>query len=102
MTLKQKVASVVAECKKIGGLWVREIEEPTFHQKKWGLWVTAETISKNMGSLGGSSTENKGSLEPCIRVTSIMVVPPGSFYPKNFMSGTCKEYTFSFLPVVSR
>ena len=26
-------------------------------KKMWGLWVTAETISKNMGSLGDSSTE---------------------------------------------
>ena len=43
----------------------------------WGLWVTAETISKNMGSLGDSSAENTGSLEPYIRVTSIMGVPPG-------------------------
>ena len=32
------------------------LEEPTFHQKMWGPWVTAETISKNMGSLGDSST----------------------------------------------
>ena len=45
--------------------------------KTWGLWVTAETISKNMGSLGDSSTENRGSLEPYIRVTSIMGVPRG-------------------------
>ena len=50
---------------KIGGLWVRAIEEPTFHQKMWGLQVTAETISKNMGSL-----------EPYIHVTSIMGGPP--------------------------
>ena len=39
-------------------------------------WVTAETISKNMGSLGDSNAENRGSLEPYIRVTSIMGVPP--------------------------
>ena len=52
--------------KKIGGLWVRAIEEPSFHPKMWGLssWVTAETISKNMGPLGDSSTDNRGSLEP--------------------------------------
>ena len=62
---------------KIGGLWVRVLKKPTIHQKTWGLWVTAETISKNMGSLGDSSTENRGSLEPYIRVTSIMGVPPG-------------------------
>ena len=24
------------------------------------------------------------------------------FYPLDFMAGACKEYTFSFLPVVSR
>ena len=34
--------------------------------KMWGLWVTAETISKNMGSLGDSSAENKGTMEPYI------------------------------------
>ena len=28
---------------KIGGLWVKAIQEPTFHQKMWGLWVRAET-----------------------------------------------------------
>ena len=41
---------------------MRAIEEPTFHQK-------------NVGSLGDSSTENRGSLEPYIHVTSIMGVP---------------------------
>ena len=51
-------------------------EEPTFHPKMWGLWVTAETISKNMGSLGDSSAENRRSLEPYIHVTSIIGVPP--------------------------
>ena len=60
-------------CKKKMGVWVRAIKE----QKMWGLWVTAETINKNMGSLGDSSAENRGSLEPYIRVTSIMDVPPG-------------------------
>ena len=59
-----------------GFFWVRAIEEPTFHQKMWGLWVTAEAISKNMRSLVDSSAENKGSLEPYIGVTSIMGVPP--------------------------
>ena len=62
-----------------GGLWVRAIEESPFHQKMWGLWVTAETISKNMGSLGDSNAENMGSLEPYIRVTSKMGVPPPMF-----------------------
>ena len=76
MKLKQKVASCGSRMQKIGGLWVRAIEEPTFHQKLWGLWVTAETISKNMGSLGDSSAENRESLEPYIRITSIMGVPP--------------------------
>ena len=82
MKLKQKVASCGSQMQKIGGLWVRAIKEPTFHQKMWGLWVTAETIltiSKNMGSLGDSSAENMGSLEPYIRVISIMGVPPGTW-----------------------
>ena len=55
---------------------MRAIKEPAFRQKMWGLWVTAETIGKNMGSLGKSSAENRGSLEPYIRVTSIMECPP--------------------------
>ena len=38
--------------------------------------MTAETISKNMGSLGDSSAENSGSLEPYICITSKMGVPP--------------------------
>ena len=55
---------------------MRAIEELTFHQKMWpGLRVTAEITSKNMASLGDSSTGNRGSLEPYIRVTSIMGVP---------------------------
>ena len=79
--LSMKLKQIVASCgsrmqKKIGGIWLRAIKEPTFHQKMWDLWVTAETISKNMGSLGDSSTENRGSFEPSIRVTSIMEVPP--------------------------
>ena len=74
--LKQNVASCGSRMQKIGGLWMRAIKEPTFHQKMWGLWVTAEKISKNMGSLGDSSAENRRSLEPYIRVTSIMGVPP--------------------------
>ena len=41
---------------------MRAIEQPTIHEKMWGLWVTAETISKNMGSLGDSITENRGCL----------------------------------------
>ena len=79
MKLKQKVASCGSWMQKIRGLWVRAINEPTFHQKNWGLWVTAEAISKNMGSLGDSSAENRGSLEPYIRVTSIMGVPPRKY-----------------------
>ena len=47
--LKQNVASCGSRMQKIGGLWVRAIEKPTFHQEMWGLLVTAETISKNMG-----------------------------------------------------
>ena len=76
MKLKEKVTSCGTRMQTTGGLWVRAFKEPTFHQKIWGLWVTAETISKNMGSLGDSSAENRGSLEPYIRVTSIMGVPP--------------------------
>ena len=34
---KQKVASCGSWMQKIGGLWVRAIKEPTFHQKVWGL-----------------------------------------------------------------
>ena len=48
-----------------GGLWVRGIEEPTFHQKMWGLWVAA---ALKIGGLW--------SLNICI--TFIMVVPPGA------------------------
>ena len=62
----------------IGGLWVRAIEGAHISPKMWGLWVTDQTISKNVGSLGDSSPENRGSLEPYIRVTSIMGVPPGT------------------------
>ena len=75
-------------CKKIGGLWVGAIKEPTFHQKMWGLWVTAETISKNMGSLGDSGAENRGSLEPYIRATSIMGVAPQSL-----LTNQVEQYT---------
>ena len=80
MKLKKKVASCGSRMQKIGGFWLRAIKEPTFHQKMWGLWVTVEKISKNMGSLGDSSTENSGYLEPYIRVTSIMGVQPGHGY----------------------
>ena len=68
--------------------WVRAIKEPTFHQKVWDLWVTAETISKNKGSLGDSSAENRGSLEPYICVTSIMGVPPRNIPPLMFCRNT--------------
>ena len=44
---------------KIGGLWVRAIKKLTFHQNMLGLWVTAETISKDMGSLGDNITALK-------------------------------------------
>ena len=62
-----------------GSLGVSDRRAHISPKKKWGLWVTAETISKNMGSLGDRSTENRGSLKPYIyiRVTSIMGVPPG-------------------------
>ena len=77
MKLKQKVAFCSRRMQKNRGLWVRAIEEPTFHQKMWDLWVIAETTSKNMGSLGDSSSENRRSLEPYIPVTSILESPPG-------------------------
>ena len=54
MKLKQKVASCSSRMQQIGRLWVR-----------------AETIIKYMGSLGDSTAENRGSLEPYIHVTSI-------------------------------
>ena len=58
---------------------MRAIKEPTFHQKMWVLWETAETISKNMGSLGDSSAENMGSLEANICVISTTgVLPPST------------------------
>ena len=60
MKLKQKVASCGSRMQKMGGLWVRAIKEPIFHQKMWDLWVTAETISKNMGLLGDSSVTPPG------------------------------------------
>ena len=66
MKLKQKVASSDSRMQKIGGLWVRAIEEPTFHQQVWGLWVTAETIRKIWGHCD-SRTEKKvvfGALHP--------------------------------------
>ena len=49
------------------------------HISMWGLWVTQETISKSMESLGDSSAENRGSLGPYICVTSIMGVPLGAY-----------------------
>ena len=91
MKLKQKVASCGSRMQKIGGggLWVRAIKEPTFHQKMSGLWVTAETICKNIGSLGDSSTENTGSLEPYIHMTSKMGVLPPPPPPDWFLSIFC-------------
>ena len=57
-------------CKKIvengkNDQFVNEIETKSSflwqpNAKTGGLWVTAETISKNMGSLGDSSAENRG------------------------------------------
>ena len=60
LSMKLKVASCGSRMPKIGGLWVRAIKVPTFHQKIWGLLVTAKTIRKNMGSLGDSKAENGG------------------------------------------
>ena len=84
MKLKQKVSSSGSRMQKIEGLWERAIKEPTFHQKVWGLWVTAETISKNMGSLGDSSAESRGSLEPYIRITLNGSAPRGKNASKIF------------------
>ena len=82
--------------------WVRAIKEPTFHQKVWGLWVTAETISKNKGSLSDSSAENRGSLEPHIRVTSIMgVPPPPNIPPLMFFLETLNGVVILINPVLS-
>ena len=55
--------------------WVRAIKEPTFHQKSVGSLVTTETISKNKGSLGDCSAENRGSY---------MGVPPPNIPPLMF------------------
>ena len=38
----------------------------------------------------------------CNLLSIIGTFKTNCFYPINFMAGTCKEYTFSFLPVVSR
>ena len=40
---------------------------------------------QNMGSMGDSSAENRGSLEPYVRVTSIMGVPPGWGWGEDYM-----------------
>ena len=68
----------------------------------WGLWVTAETISKNKGSLGDSSAENRGSLEPYIRVTSIMGVAfPQNMPPLMFFLETLNGVVILINPVLS-
>ena len=41
-----------------------------------GLWVRAHATVKNMGSMGDSDAEKRGSFEPYIRVTSRMGLPP--------------------------
>ena len=105
--LKQKVASCGSRMQKIVGLWVRAIKEPTFHQEMWGLWVTEKTISKKMGSLGDSNTENTGSLDsyhdwrhlhngsaPCMPPFPPGAGPPGKtcnwfFVPRPPFSTTC-------------
>ena len=78
MKLKQKVTSCGSRMQKnTSGSLSESNRRAHISPQMWGLWVTAETICKNMGSLGDSSTENRGSLEPYIRVTTIMGVPPG-------------------------
>ena len=69
--LEQKVPSCGSRMQKNRSFGESD-RRATFHQNMCGLWVTAETISKNMVSLGDSSTENRASLEPYIRVTSII------------------------------
>ena len=69
-----------------GGLWVRAIEEPTFLQIMWGLWVTAKTISnmvigwqQSVLKIGGLwAFRPTSALHPR---TSIMGVPlhPGAY-----------------------
>ena len=65
---------------RIGGSLGESDGRALISPKNVGSWATAETISKNMRSLGDSSAENRWSLEPYIRVTSIMGVPPGAYW----------------------
>ena len=69
MKLKQEVAACGSRMQKIWGLWVRVIEEPTFHQKKfgvfwwqqrqsakiWGHWVTSALKIGGLWSLTSTS-----------------------------------------------
>ena len=81
-----KMAKMI--CRMGGGLWVRAIEEPTFLQIMWGLWVTAKTISKYMVIGWQQSVLKIGGLwafiglrQPYTHVTSIIGVPlhPGAY-----------------------
>ena len=56
MKFKQKVASCGSQIKKNRGPLGESDRRAHISPKTLGLWVTAETISKNMGSLGDSST----------------------------------------------
>ena len=46
MKLKQKVTSCGSWMQKIGGLWVKAIEEPTFHQKRGSLGDSRDNQQK--------------------------------------------------------
>ena len=59
MKLKRKVASCGSRMQKKNRGSLDESDRRAHISPMWGLWVTAETISKNMESLGDSSTENR-------------------------------------------
>ena len=73
MKVKQKVASCSSRMQKNRGSLCESDRRAHISPKKCGVFGWQH--SKNMGSLGDSSTENSGSSEPYIRVTSIMGVP---------------------------
>ena len=77
MKLKQTVASCGSRMQNIGFFWVRAIEEPTFHQKMWGLWVPEQRQSAKIWGHWVTAALKIGGLWSHIRVTSIMGVPPG-------------------------
>ena len=60
MKLKRKVGSLWQPNAKNRGSLGESDRRAHISPKMGGLWVTTETISQNMGSLGDSSTENRG------------------------------------------